>query len=208
METKEKIIETAIMMFNRDGYDSVTTNHICNECKISPGNLYYHFKNKQEIVKNIYLKMIHEFDDSWSPIHNAEELAEVLSGYWLKIIEHQKRYSFFFLNLFSILQKDVELKNIYNQNREKRFVELKELILSSVSLHILREIDDSELDFFTHSIWFVNEFWLLYENVSNQRLFKQKINGNIKLTMMLLESYLPDDKKYLIKQLTQQMELK
>ena len=48
--TKEKIIETSINLFNEKGCLNTSTRHIADELGISIGNLYYHFKNKEEIL--------------------------------------------------------------------------------------------------------------------------------------------------------------
>ena len=56
MKTRDRIIQASLEMFNEQGERNVTTNHIASKLGISPGNLYYHFKNKQQIIYDIYLE--------------------------------------------------------------------------------------------------------------------------------------------------------
>ncbi len=53
MNTKDRIIDMALRLFNDMGTSAISTNHIAVALEMSPGNLYYHFHNKEEIIRAI-----------------------------------------------------------------------------------------------------------------------------------------------------------
>ena len=50
MKTRDRILECALQLFNRQGEPNVSTLEIANEMGISPGNLYYHFHGKEPLI--------------------------------------------------------------------------------------------------------------------------------------------------------------
>ena len=62
MATREKILDTALTLFNKDGTAAVSTNHIAEAAGISPGNLYYHFHNKEEIIRELFQRLYMAWD--------------------------------------------------------------------------------------------------------------------------------------------------
>lgn len=47
---RAEIMEAAVLLFMKKGYMNTTTQDIINKVKISRGLLYYHFKNKEDIL--------------------------------------------------------------------------------------------------------------------------------------------------------------
>ena len=56
MTTKEKIMDVALQMFSERGYEAVSIRDICGEVGIKESTLYYHFKNKMDILDSLIAK--------------------------------------------------------------------------------------------------------------------------------------------------------
>ncbi|PKM30065.1 MAG: TetR family transcriptional regulator [Gammaproteobacteria bacterium HGW-Gammaproteobacteria-12] len=53
-KTRDRIVAESLALFNSQGERNVTTNHIAAHLGMSPGNLYYHFRNKQMIIAELF----------------------------------------------------------------------------------------------------------------------------------------------------------
>src|SRR5487761_1957062 len=80
--TRENILDASLAMFNAKGEPNVTTNHIADELGISPGNLYYHYRNKDDIVERLFARYESRMDDALSvPEGRLPNLEDV----WLQL---------------------------------------------------------------------------------------------------------------------------
>jgi AcrR family transcriptional regulator len=103
---RERIIEASLELFNERGASSVTTNHIAAHLSISPGNLYYHFGNKEEIIRALF-PQFSEAVHATIPVPAEGEIAAADIGrYHLAGIETLWRYRFVFRDLNELLERD------------------------------------------------------------------------------------------------------
>lgn len=60
--TKQRILEASVRLFNENGMDSVRLQQIAEEVGISVGNLAYHYKNKEAIVESVFEQVFEDFE--------------------------------------------------------------------------------------------------------------------------------------------------
>ena len=104
--TRERILQTSLALFNRSGEPNVTTGHIADEMNISPGNLYYHFRNKDEIIGELYAALEAEI----APLLDVPEGRSVsVDDLWLLLhllFERMGKYRFFYRDLDEITSRN------------------------------------------------------------------------------------------------------
>ena len=81
-QTKQRILDASLALFNAQGEPNVTTNHIADDLEISPGNLYYHFRNKDDIIEQIFVRFEERMDKALlAPEDRLPELEDI----WLQL---------------------------------------------------------------------------------------------------------------------------
>ncbi|RJP27133.1 MAG: TetR/AcrR family transcriptional regulator [Actinobacteria bacterium] len=56
LKTRQEIFETAIELFDKKGYERVSINDICRQAGVSTGAFYHHFKSKDQILMEEFMK--------------------------------------------------------------------------------------------------------------------------------------------------------
>ena len=70
--TREKILEAALDLFNEYGLSKVSQRLIAEKLAISPGNLTYHFKLKEDIEEALYFELVAKIDDKIKEFYGQE----------------------------------------------------------------------------------------------------------------------------------------
>src|SRR5688572_6933356 len=100
--TRERIVETSLALFNQFGAPNVTTTVIADELGISPGNLYYHFGNKDEIVNTILAAFEREISETLAAPTSDDSRVLNVEDIWLflhLLFEIIWKYRFFYRDL-------------------------------------------------------------------------------------------------------------
>ncbi|MCG3659534.1 TetR/AcrR family transcriptional regulator [Aliarcobacter butzleri] len=159
--SKKKIKKYALDLFNEKDTFSITTNHIALCAKISTGNLYYHYKNKEDIIIDIYEEMIEEFESlkSFEKILNSQNPLEELSKMYDLYLDIFWDYRFLMRDSSVLLSTLPKFKEIFIQRQNLRISEIKMLIEYFISKEIFRQMSEDEILLSAKLNWFISTYW-------------------------------------------------
>lgn len=106
---REKIIEGARQLMNREGVSATGTTRIAEALGVSPGNLYYHFKSREEIVAEIYARFEAGFRESLIAGLDRGITPERFAAFYINAVDFAWTYRFFFAGQTDLLAADPAL---------------------------------------------------------------------------------------------------
>ena len=166
--TRELILETSLILFNTLGEPNVTTNLIAEETCISPGNLYYHFNSKQEIVLELFKRFAVQFEPIVDIPLTAAMDAEDL---WFQLhisFELKGHYRFLYRNLTDITARIPDLgkafKGLFFRERQAAAN-----LLTSLEENGVVSIQKSEKDLLLNNLMLALIYWISFAELFNQQ---------------------------------------
>ena len=162
IKTRDKIVLTALSLFNEKGERNVTTNHIAATLGISPGNLYYHFNNKEAIIREIFEGYSKELLEDITPVDFNEDTLVLLQRYLDSLFTLMWKYRFFYANLPQILQRDSVLHEKYLVVQKQSQLNLTIIFRSFIELKLL-DISESDIKPLLTSFHLIIFSWLSYQ---------------------------------------------
>jgi AcrR family transcriptional regulator len=165
--TAERILEVTLDLFNRFGEPNVSTTLISAELRISPGNLYYHYPAKDELINSLYGRYERSLTDLLAAADNVRDVEDA----WLffhMLFELIWQYRFLYRDLNDLLSK--------NRNLETRF----QLVLAAKQRAVLCVLDGlarsaavriarADAEAVASAMVVVLTYWLSYEYVRDPR---------------------------------------
>ncbi len=192
MSRKEDILEAARELFNERGTQSSTTNHIAKAMGISPGNLHYHYKNREEIVRLLYIKMRKEMT---TPVDELPKSIATLHEHEKVVTEIRWRYRFFFKEMLSLFARDSELENLYIKDNITHRRRIRQVMNNLIINEELSITDEEDIDFLVDSISLSWQFYTSFLHTIGQELNANSVQNVIKYTTAAMKPYLTKKEK-------------
>ena len=200
-DTRQRILDTSLAMFNGQGEPNVTTNHIADELEISPGNLYYHFRNKDDIIEQLFQRYEERMD---SALLAPEGRLPNLEDIWLQlhlVFECIWDYRFLYRDLVDILSRNRHLRLRFARILKRAAGNATAVMRGLVQAGVMRA-SAKEVDSTATNILVIATFWLNYASVRGDRDERESIRFGIVQVMMLVSPFLRDAERVHLDTLT------
>lgn len=165
--TAERILEVTLELFNRFGEPNVSTTLISAELNISPGNLYYHYPAKDELINSLFDR----YEKSLGELLHAADNVRNVEDAWLffhMLFELIWQYRFLYRDLNDLLSKNRRLETHF-QFVLKNKGSAVQSVLAGLARGGAMKIEPRDMEPVATAMVVVLTYWLSYEYVRDPR---------------------------------------
>ncbi|BCD62119.1 transcriptional regulator, TetR family [Nitratiruptor sp. YY08-26] len=166
MDKKEIILQTALALFNNYDTKTITTNHIAKEAGVSPGNLYYHYKNKEEIIYELYKQMMQKIGFLSAPL--PASLCE-MNTYCRYVANVWWEYRFLRKELLFLMRRDPLLQQAVIKDNKAQYEKLLELIKHLITNGCIEKKAMQMHQFIAQTIMLYSQFWTPFLTIMGEK---------------------------------------
>ncbi len=169
------ILKTALELYNSQGVNAVTSRHIAAKMGISAGNLHYHFRKTDEIIRKLYEQLAAEFDLIMAGLESIEEMSmEIFREGSVQSFELIYKYRFIFLHFVEISLRIPSIRKDYYALTQRRTTQFLAVFEQLKAKGIFRnDLPENAWETLVQQIFIVADFWL-----SNNELTIRLKGGN------------------------------
>jgi len=159
LKTSQRIINTSLELFNQLGERNVSTNHIAAHMEISPGNLYYHFPNKQAIISVLFSEYEVLVLDFLRPPEGRLPDVSDKRDYLKHLLNAMWRYRFLYRDIEHLLLSDSELAVRYRCFSTQCLAQGQAIYSGFVQAGIL-DMTPQQIESLTLNAWIILTSWV------------------------------------------------
>ncbi|WP_296623398.1 TetR/AcrR family transcriptional regulator [Marivirga sp.] len=161
MKTKEKILETARVLFNTHGISSISSKSIAEEMGISYGNLCYHFPKKDDIILQLYLNMQQNVEQQFKNIKEEVINLEFMLSRLKILFEEIYKYKFIYLGITKVVRHFDHIKKHAQDQFDQRWNILDTISGFLIANGYMKAFkDEKQKDMLIHALLMVSNSWI------------------------------------------------
>jgi AcrR family transcriptional regulator len=194
LQTKNNILQQATELFNENGTASVSMNGLAESLSISAGNLQYHYRCKEDVIRAILEEMFKQFDVIYRPIEGIFTL-DTLRQMMRLNFNLVWKYRFFYRELAALLRNDKILARRYREIQDGRLKEQEMLIKQlAASGEVRRDLSPKELHNVVLVGMMLGNMWLSYIESMGQKINKAALAQAVEVMVQHYKPYLQETK--------------
>lgn len=190
--TKQRILDTAIALFNKTGIQNITSRHIATEMGISYGNLDYHYKNKEALLLAIYKQMRDEMSDSYTSADPTTGSFEQIHRLLLHLESFQYKFRFFNLDVLEISRSYPKINRLLKNTFRIRKQQMADMLNQAIADGFFIKSTEEHIGQLLLSIRIIITFWLSQEELLSDSKAKKENSGMSGQIWMLLMPYMTE----------------
>jgi len=191
---RAEILKTALALFNARGTAAVSTNHIAAELGISVGNLYWHFSDKEAVLRALYEEHVRKYDEVWARPADESEAIDVVVRALRRSFAITWDYRVIYRELATLTRADPLLRKMQSEGRERRRAELRAFQRAFIQLGLLRVPDgDATLAQLEDLGWMITSFWLPHLDLRDGAVTKRAVLDGARAVLALYLPYFTEE---------------
>lgn len=186
-------------LFNEKGYNNITTRHIAAGLNISAGNLHYHFKHSEDIIKILFSELVLKMDILLNDLQTIEnKTLEDLYHFTFSMYEVFYSFRFIFMNFFDILNHIPAIQSQYESINITRKNEFQVIFKGFQKNNIFRnDIPDFIMSGLTTQIFIIADNWITHNSLSFKLDKDEAIKHYVLIQMNLFYPLLTEEQQKL-----------
>ncbi len=187
MSNREVLLDVALRLFNTRGTRAITTNHLASEAGVSVGNLYYHFNNKEAVIRGLFQRL----DHAWSTRLSVPDPRRVTWNH-LRVLIHEHfaivwEFRFFYREQIALRQKDPTLTRQWNVANRRGRADMGALLAGHFAALGCRQPARADVQRLTDACWLIADYWLVHREMRSGPVHFKDLEEGVELFASVMQ---------------------
>lgn len=192
MDTKKRILDAALELFNEKGTGTITVRHIATRVGISHGNLCYHFPTLNNIITRLYFNLADELDAEFLKAQKKGQAVQI-GSVGRTLFDLLYKYRFLMLDFVDVMRRIPEIKKHYRKLQERRKLEFLQIFENLVKADMMKkELYPGFFNELITNMTIVGDAWIAHAEILYSGKEKDKLDFYYRVASSLITPLLTE----------------